>query len=264
MKSLSVKRIQLCAVALFFAIATFAQIPQRPEPQRLVNDFANILSASQVQTLEDKLVALDDSTSNQIAVVTVSTLDGYSPAEFSHEIFASWGIGRKGVNNGVLVLVKPKTSDSKGEIFIEVGLGLEGAIPDAIAKRIITKDVIPHFIENDYYGGISAACDKLSKLAAGEISASDIDEDEDEGSIAGFIFTAIFVFFIFWLISRAGNGGNSTTIGGGGSGHSGHTRPPIIISGGGFGGFGGGGFGGGGFGGFGGGLSGGGGAGGSW
>lgn len=262
MKSLSVKRIQLCAVALFFAIATFAQIPQKPEPQRLVNDFANILSASQVQTLEDKLVALDDSTSNQIAVVTVSTLDGYSPAEFSHEIFASWGIGRKGVNNGVLVLVKPKTSDSKGEIFIEVGLGLEGAIPDAIAKRIITKDVIPHFIENDYYGGISAACDKLSKLAAGEISASDIDEDE--GSIAGFIFTAIFVFLIFWLISRAGKGGNSTTIGGGGSGHSGHTRPPIIISGGGFGGFGGGGFGGGGFGGFGGGLSGGGGAGGSW
>ena len=263
MKSLSVKRILLSVFALFFAIAMSAQFPQRPEPQRLVNDFANLLSATQVETLESKLVALDDTTSNQIAVVTVPSLEGYSPAEFSHEIFASWGIGREGVNNGVLVLVKPKTSDSKGEIFIEVGLGLEGAIPDAIAKRIITNDVIPHFIEDDYYGGIYAACDKLSKLASGEISASDIDEDE--GSIAGFIFTVIFIILIFWLMSRAAGGGNSTTIGGGNSGHRSYTRPPIIITNGGFGGggFGSGGFGGG-FGGFGGGLSGGGGAGGSW
>lgn len=245
---------------------TAAAIPQRPDPARLVNDLAGIFTPGQTASLENTLVAFDDSTSNQIAVVTVSDLEGYEPSEYATRIGLEWGVGSAKFDNGVVILVKPKTSESGGKVFIAIGYGLEGAIPDAYAKRIINNEMIPHFMENDYYGGVEAACSTLMKLASGEISELR-ESDEDDIALIAFVIAFIVFLVIIIIIAAKTNGGN-----GGNGGRRVYTGPVITIgndfgtwgsSRGGFGGFGGGGFGGG-FGGFGGGSFGGGGAGGSW
>ena len=168
---------------LLFVLATVlptAAIPPKPSPQRLVNDFAGLFTAGQVDELERKLVAFDDSTSNQITVVTVNDLEGRAAAEYADRIGIEWGVGSKAYNNGIVVLVKPKTSDSGGQVTIQVGYGLEGAIPDIYASRIIRNDMIPHFQENDYYGGVVQACENLMALASGEISEPRSRDDDDD------------------------------------------------------------------------------------
>lgn len=256
-----VSRYILSLLCLCAAVISHA-IPSRPEPQRLVNDFAGLLSASQVERLEKVLVDFDDTTSNQIAVMTVKDLEGYQPAEYATRIGLDWQVGSAGFDNGIILLIKPKTYDSAGQVFIAVGYGLEGAIPDVYAKRIVDNELIPHFRNNDYYGGIAAACDVLMKLASGEISEPRARKGDDTASI----FVTVFALFILAcaVFALIGNGGS----GNGGNGGSGGRRVymgPVITTGHNYGGrsYGGGSFGGG-FGGFGGGSFGGGGAGGSW
>ena len=251
----------LVLLCLMTAVLSYA-IPSRPDPQRLVNDLAQVFTSDQVSRLENTLVAFDDSTSNQIVVVTVKDLEGYDPSEYATRIGLDWGVGSEQFNNGIVLLVKPKTYDSAGQVFIAVGYGLEGAIPDAYAKRIIENELIPNFRLNDYYAGVEAACDVLMKLASGEISEPRGEEEDD--ALLEIIATLLFIgllIFIF-IIAVGQNDDNGHTSGGG-------RRTiyvgPIITSGRSYGGgssFGGG-FGGG-FGGFGGGSFGGGGAGGSW
>lgn len=160
-------------------------IPDRPSPPQLVNDFAGILSRAQEIALERKLTAFSDSTSNQIAVVTVSDLEGYSAAEYGTEIGMAWQVGSAKFDNGIVVLVKPKTELSRGEVNISVGYGLEGAIPDSYAKRIITNEMIPLFSQGNYYSGIDKACTVLMQLASGEISEPDGGRTEAEDIIFG-------------------------------------------------------------------------------
>lgn len=260
-----IRKYILALTCLSLAVLSSA-IPSRPDPQRLVNDLAGVFSPQQTETLERVLVAFDDSTSNQITVVTVNDLEGYEPSEYATRIGLDWQVGSAEFDNGVVLLVKPKTADSSGQVFIAVGYGLEGAIPDAYAKRIIENELIPHFRDNDYYGGVEAACDVLMKLASGEISEPRDDDDEDAGLIALIAFLVVIMIIV--ILVAAVNGDDS---GGGSGGRRTIYTGPIITTGrhhgGGFGGFGGGSFGGGfggGFGGFGGGSFGGGGAGGSW
>lgn len=238
-----------------------------PNPPKLVNDFAGVLSKEQVAILEEKLVALDDSTSNQIAVVILKTLEGYEVQEYANKLFRSWGIGNKKTNNGVLILA----SIEDRKVWIEVGYGLEGAIPDITASSIYRNDIVPEFKQQNYFRGIDNAINSLAKAAVGEYKTKRDKPSRGKGggSILTFLIVVVFVIFILGA-GRGGGGGRgggmmsrrgaanvaeallwSSLLGGGNRG------------GGGFGG-GSGGFGGGGFGGFGGGSSGGGGAGGSW
>lgn len=253
----------LAGAMLTIALHAAAAIPQRPEPARLVNDLAGLFSSEQTEHLEDMLVAFDDSTSNQIAVVTVNDLEGYDAAEYATRIGLDWGVGSSEFDNGIVILVKPKTTTS-GQVFIAVGYGLEGAIPDAYAKRIVNNEMIPHFMQNDYFGGVYEACELLMKLASGEISELREYEEDDTGAYIVLIFFVLMLIF-FIIASKSDKGGK-----GGNGGRRIYTGPIITIgndfgpwgsprSGGSFGG----GFGGG-FGGFGGGSFGGGGAGGSW
>jgi uncharacterized protein len=257
------KAVLLSAWILLLAINSYAQqIPPKPDPPRLVNDLAGVMSAQERQMLEDKLVAYDDSTSNQVAILTINTLNGYPIEEYAYQVFKSWGIGNKNTNNGVLIVAA--INDRK--IRIEVGYGLEGAIPDVIASRIIRYDISPAFREGNYYEGFNKAAESIIKAAAGEYQAPEgyRDRGESEGIPVGLIILGI--IFLAIIISRSGGGG------GGYVSRRGYRDnvPPIFFPGsfgGGrsSGGFGGGGFGrGGGFGGFGGGMSGGGGASGSW
>lgn len=147
------RRFSLCVLLLTVFASVAVAFPAKPQPPRLVNDLAGIFTEKQVSELESKLVAVDDTTSNQIMVITVSDLEGYEPAEYATRIGIDWGVGSKDFNNGVVLLVKPKTPDSGGKVSIQVGYGLEGAIPDAYCKRIIEQQLIPHFKEDDYFGG---------------------------------------------------------------------------------------------------------------
>ena len=255
------KRYILAFAASILCCIAASAIPSRPNPARLVNDLADLFTDVQERELEKVLVAFDDSTSNQIAVVTVNDLEGYDASEYATRIGLDWGVGSEKFDNGIVILVKPKTSTS-GQVFIAVGYGLEGAVPDAYAKRIINNEMIPRFMENDYYGGVQDACEVLMKLASGEISQ--LREYEDDDDIYAIIALLLIFSLIVFLVAVANkNGGSGSS--GGSRGRTIYTGP-IITTGNDFGGWGrssGGGFGGG-FGGFGGGSFGGGGAGGSW
>lgn len=194
-------RLMLPVVAVLCSLAAAAQVPEKPSVPYAVNDYAGIFTSSQWKSMEQTLEAFADTTSNQIVVVTVDDLGGMEPAMFAYEIGEKWGVGSASHDNGVVVLVKPKTRSSSGQVYIAVGYGLEGAIPDAIAKRIVENEMIPHFQNEDYYGGVTAALDILMKLAAGEIS---YQEYESSGDSEGYLVVIIFIvlIIIFSLVDR--------------------------------------------------------------
>ena len=220
----------------------------KPDPPRLVVDNANILSPEEQNSLESKLVALDDSTSNQIVILTVPTLDDQPIEDVAVNTFRSWAIGNKKTNNGVLILIA--VNDRK--VKIEVGYGLEGAIPDVTCKDIIDNVISPSFKQAQYFKGLDAATDNLAKAAAGEYK---LQRQGGSASGGGSAFVFIVMVVIVVVVMSGSRGGGS----GGGLWLAG----PLLFSGGGFGGGSDSG-GGGGFGGFGGGSSGGGGASGGW
>lgn len=129
---------------LFLTFTAFAQeFPDPMQPKRMVNDFTGLFDTRQAMALEQKLRNFNDTTSTQIAVVTVPSLQGYDPNDYAQRLAEKWGIGQKGKDNGILIVVKPKTQREKGEVAIAVGYGLEGVVPDAIASQIIRKEIIP-------------------------------------------------------------------------------------------------------------------------
>ena len=181
-------------------------IPERPSPARLVNDFAGILDQSQMQTLESKLVAYDDSTSTQIAVVIVKSLNGYDKADMAQKIGEKWGVGQKGKNNGVVILIKPKIDNERGEVTIQTGYGMEGVLPDITCKRIIENEMIPEFKKNDYFKAIDNAINAIILNARGEYNA---DKKEKEGSTGFIIFVIVLVIIIIASVSKKGKNNNN-------------------------------------------------------
>lgn len=253
---------------LFFT-ARGQEIPEPLLPLRLVNDYTGILKEGQFRQLENKLVQFNDSTSTQIVVVMVRSLNGLTKEEFADRLGQQWGVGQKGKDNGVVVLVKPKFGDDRGEARISVAYGLEGVIPDAIASRIVNNDMLPHFREGDYFTGLDKATGTIMSLAKGEFTADQYKKNT-EGSAIAVLIPVLVILLIIFLMSR--NSNRHYTAGSKGTsiwtalwlasmmsnrGH-GSSWGNFRSGGGSFGG------GGGGFGGFGGGSFGGGGAGGSW
>ncbi len=258
-------KVPLIALLLLSASGIRAQdLPSPMIPYRLVNDFAGLFSTAETASLEQKLLAYNDSTSTQIYVVTVNDLGGYPASDYAFRLGEEWGIGQKSKNNGAVILIKPKVGNSRGQAFIATGYGLEARINDAYAGRIVRNEMIPYFMEEDYFGGVNAAVDAMIARLSGEFTA---DEQEEEGiPVVAIIILIIVLALLFILFSGGGDQHIDS------DGHRRSNIPPLFFPpmtgggrrGGGFGGFGGGGFGGGGFGGGGGGSFGGGGAGGSW
>jgi|KBSMisStaDraftv2_1062788.scaffolds.fasta_scaffold100020_2 uncharacterized protein len=260
------KRFLVIIVLVVSSIATHAQnIPARPNPPRLVNDLANVLSPEQKEILEERLVAFDDSTSNQIAIVTIPTLGDYDIESYANKLFRTWGIGTAKHDNGILILV----AVNDHQMRIEVGRGLEGPIPDVTAKDIIENDLAPNFREGNYYRGFDEAITSLEQAAAGEYHEKR-NRNNDNGKGGGILVFIIILFIVIFIIGRRGGGPRGGVMSR--RGFSGWWIPLLFSggwgggrgSGGGWGGGGFGGGGGGGFGGFGGGSSGGGGASGGW
>lgn len=254
----------LILTLLLFSVNSYAQqIPQAIKG-KMVNDFAEVLSSKDEALLEQQLRTFNDSTSTQIAIVTVNSLDGMQPNQYATELAHKWGVGQKGKDNGIVILYKPKTRDSAGQVYIAVGYGLEGAVPDATAKLIVENEMIPLFREGKTAEGLSQAVNTLFGLVRGEYTADEYSK-RSGGFPLFWIYIIIFLIILF-IPSKKGSSDYSSREG---TVTDNSIAPWILLSmmssGRRTGGFGGGGFGGGSsFGGFGGGGFGGGGAGGSW
>jgi uncharacterized protein len=199
------KKLFLFTAFALIVFTTFAQeLP--PKSNTLVTDYMGVLQEQQKNQLEHKLTAYADSTSTQIAVVIIKTVGDYDINDFGQKLGRAWGIGEKGKNNGVLLLVA--IGDRK--VAIQTGYGAEGAVTDYATHNIIQKDIIPHFKNNDYFAGIDAGTDDIMKLMKGEYKSSGKHKkgSKDDGGPVGFVIIIVIVILIIIFRRRGGGGGH--------------------------------------------------------
>ncbi len=248
-------------------------LPPKPNPPRLVNDFAGLLSPDEERQLEQKLVAYDDSTSNQILIVTVDGTKGYTADYYATEIGQFWGVGGQSkFDNGIVLLVSTGKEDDNRQYFLATGYGLEGALPAITTNAIAQQFLVPNLRSGDYYQAFDLTTTAIMQAAAGEYTppAGYRTRGKNGNGFPGGAVIVVIIIIILAILRGRGGGGGGGFISR--RGFRGGGLAPFIIGsmlggsgrGGGFGGGFGGGGGGGGFGGFGGGGFGGGGSGGSW
>ena len=233
-------RAGLLSFLLLLLSSSLARSLEVPPLRGRVNDYAGVMGQDQVRTLESQLAQFEQETGHQIAILTVPTLDGEDIEGFSIRVAENWKIGKKGFDNGVILLVAVK--DRK--LRLEVGYGLEGVLPDAIAKRITSDYIVPRFRALDYAGGIIAGIDAVQKVIKQEplpesARKHNQSPQADFNTLSMIVITL--VIFALMAFSSAGRRRNQMWSG------RGRRYPPIFWGGGGFGGggFGGGGSGGG-------------------
>lgn len=208
-----------------FALAK-AQIPKKPAENIYVFDYADLIDSSDEDEMRALAKEIEDKSKAEIVVVTVESLGSYTIEEYANELFNSWGIGDKELNNGVLILVNKENllSGKRGRIRIEVGYGLEGAIPDGKAGRILDEYAIPAFENKEYSKGIRdtflAVASEVAKeyglkieglsgygvsddFTQNDNSSTTVHVKQEEKDISGFgVFIVVFLIIIFSLINR--------------------------------------------------------------
>ncbi len=180
---------------LLCALSAWAQVAV-PDLSRRVTDLTATLSADQVAALDGKLAAFEAKKGSQIAVLIVPTTQPEDIAQFGIRVADQWKIGRKKIDDGVILIVA--RDDRK--LRIEVGYGLEGAIPDAIAKRVIAETITPYFKTGDFYGGIDAGVRQLMQLIEGEPLPPPPAPDNGGGDGA-FVILIVGGIVAGWLLS---------------------------------------------------------------
>ena len=197
----------MSAVAAIVMAATSltvaAQVPPRPDnADKLIYDYANVIDSSNYRVINDSLNSLYNNKGCQVVVLTVNSLEGMDEITFAQEVFDKWGIGDKEDNNGVLILVKPKTGESvsqKGQIRIHSGYGAEGALPDLLCKRIQTDSMIPDFKNGNYGLGIRRAVSVITPIMKGEYPpeySALLDKNKD-GSMGGVVLYVV-LYLLIW------------------------------------------------------------------
>lgn len=237
-----------------------ADFPSKPNPPRLVNDFAEMMTPTQQDNLEQELEGIAQNTSTQITIITVNSIGDYETSQYVTELGNRWGIGQKGKDNGVIIFA----AKDDHKLNISPGYGLEGSLPDIICGRIIRNEMTPAFKEGNYYLGFESAANAVIQATKGEYKADKKAPETTGSGLGGLVILVIIIVVVILLIRKGGGGGGNYMSRGGGSFLTGALLGSLL--GGGMGrGSGSGGFGGGGgFGGFGGGSFGGGGASGGW
>ncbi len=179
-------------IFLVAAVSVHSQ-PNIPPLKNYANDFSGALSNGELNAVEQDLRDFDAQTSNQIVLLLINSLENYPIEMLAHEVAEKNGIGRKGRDNGVLLLIAIK--DKK--LRIEVGYGLEGALPDALASSIIRNEIVPHFRSGNFYRGIQAGINAIKSATVGEYSGDPkpIEEDDDRLGLP------VIYFIIFILLS---------------------------------------------------------------
>jgi uncharacterized protein len=190
------------ALGLLLALGVALVWAQVPVPALLhrVTDLSATLSGEQAAALEKRLAAFEAQTGSQIAVLIVSTTQPEDIAQFGIRVADAWKLGRKKVDDGVILIV---AKDDRA-LRIEVGYGLEGAIPDAVAKRVIAETIVPHLQAEDFAGGIDAGVAQLMKLIQGEALPPPDNAEEIDGDLFGLLVVGGVVagFALSMMINR--------------------------------------------------------------
>lgn len=231
--------------AILFSLLGNAQVPQKPSPAKLYNDLTaahDFIDGSSAIELESRLENFYHEMSNQICIVIVDDLNGMDASQYAFELGTKWGVGSEKFNNGIVILIKPTGGAGQRDLFIAVGYGLEGAIPDLATKSIRENEMMPYLQNGQHYQALVAAIDALEKAARGEYQVA-VAKKKGFFERNGWIIILIILVIIFAFPSRGG--GNYSGRGWSGGGFRGGSFGGGS-SGGGFGGFGGGSFGGGG------------------
>jgi uncharacterized protein len=222
-------RIPLLAsvMALGLALLPASAAPTFPALTGRVVDDANLLSAADKQELTAQLKALEDKSTDQLVVVTLPSLQGYTIEDFGYQLGRHWGIGTAKLDNGVLLIVAP----NERKVRIEVGYGLEPILTDALSKIIIDNAILPRFRAGDYAGGVKDGVRDIALVLLGD--AAEVEErakaryDADEPAIDWFtilFWLAIFLLITYWTynqppttstVRRGGKSGRSSWSGGG-------------------------------------------------
>ena len=188
-------RVAFALLLALFALSAWAQLAV-PELARRVTDLTATLSVEQAAALEQQLAAFEAEKGSQIAVLMVPTLGGEDIAQFGIRVAERWKIGRERFDDGVILIV---AKDDR-KLRLEVGYGLEGAIPDAIAKRVIAETITPYFRQGDFYHGVEAGVRQLMRLIEGE-ALPPPEPAAGEGDDAVFGFLVIGGVVAGWLLS---------------------------------------------------------------
>lgn len=186
--------LSLAAGWMVAAPALSQQSVEVPALQAPVTDLTGTLTPDQVATLDAKLRAFEAARGSQVAVLLVPTTEPEAIEQYSIRVAETWKLGRKGVDDGAILVVA--RNDRK--VRIEVGYGLEGALPDAIANRIIDEDIVPQFRRGDYYGGITAGVDRILRVIEGEPLPEPESGPASQG-VPGF-FQLLPFLFVFALV----------------------------------------------------------------
>jgi len=177
--------------------------PPRPEPPRLVNDLADMMTPVQQDELERMLLQYEQESSTQITIVTIKSLGAYEVAQYATELGNKWGVGSQGKDNGVVIFA----SAEDRKINISPGYGLEGALTDAMCGRIIRNEMVPEFKSGHYFNGFRKAADAVVKATRGEYTADPKQEQPEGVGLLGALLVVGIILFVIIAASRGGGGG---------------------------------------------------------
>jgi len=194
---------KIAALILILGLTIFASADNLPRPRGYLNDFANVVDNARSQQIESACASIKQSTGVEISVITIKSLDGSTIEQEGLRYLEGWGVGKKGEDNGVVIIVS--VDDRK--IRIETGYGMEGVLPDSKAGEIIRYDITPRFKQGDYGDGLLAAVYKIGKIAGGEV-VTYADAPRKKSNIGGFIYIIILIILVISSFSRKRRGGN--------------------------------------------------------
>ena len=193
---------RVISIIFLLLLSSVAAALDVPALRGRVNDYANVLQSNQAQSLESELAQLERDTGHQVAVLTVPTLEGEDIEGFSIRVAENWKIGKKGYDNGVILVVAVKDR----RLRLEVGYGLEGVLPDAIAKRVTADYIVPYFRQQDYGGGIVAGIAAVDKVLRKEpLPESARKKNQSSGGNFNFLAMLAITFGVLGLMAFSAN-----------------------------------------------------------
>ncbi len=203
-RSASIARLAALAFGLLVAVAALVAAAQDlvpvPKLERRVTDLTGTLTPEQIATLDQRLAAFEQAKGSQIAVLMVPTTKPEAIEQYAIRVAEAWKIGRAKVDDGLILVV----AKNDQRLRIEVGYGLEGVIPDAIAKRVIRETIAPHFLSGDFYGGIVAGTDQLMRLVEGEALPPPRASPQQRGPQGGEAFETYLVLLLVFTVIVGG------------------------------------------------------------
>ncbi len=198
----------LLSLLLIFSLSSFAQkqIPSQPDKQKSVYDFADMLSDGEEVNLRQKLETYADTTSTQIVIVTIKSLEGEYIATYATEWAEQWGIGQDNKDNGAIIMV----SQDDRKITIQNGYGLEEYLTDYNSKTIIDQIIQPAFKKGNFYQGLDKATTAMFQLLDGQFDAEALNQkSNNKKNILSYLVPIIIVIFFIILVMKRRRGGGS-------------------------------------------------------